>query len=137
MGNTEERLKYGVLGTRRRGMPALGAFNHRTGEGQVAAHRGDYYDAIENCKAAVHLVTLEAGLGGMCLHTRRAACARWAVAKNSRGADATDYTTSPTARSFVPFYAQRLSAACVLNGARAIQKSLKRMAARRHATTAA
>ena len=49
-------LKYGVLGTRRRGMPALGAFNHTTGEGHVAAHRGDYYDAIENCKAAVHLV---------------------------------------------------------------------------------
>ena len=50
----------------------------------------------------------------------------------------TDYTTSPTARSFVPFYSQRLSAACVLNGARAIQKSLKRKADRRRlAATAA
>ena len=54
------------------------------------------------------------------------------------GADATDYTTSPTARSFVPFYTQRLSTACVLNGARAIQKSLKRKADRRRlAATAA
>ena len=43
----------------------------------------------------------------------------------------------PTARSFVPFYAQRLSTACVLNGARAIQKSLKRAAARRLVTAAA
>ena len=51
------------------------------------------------------------------------------------GADST--YTSPTARSFVPFYAQRLSAACVLNGARAIQKSLKRKAARRRSATVA
>ena len=53
------------------------------------------------------------------------------------GVDPTDYTTSPTARSFVPFYAQRLSAACVLNGARAIQETLKRKAARRRSATAA
>ena len=53
------------------------------------------------------------------------------------GADPTDYTTSPTARSFVPFYAQRLSAACVLNGARAIQKSLKRKADRRRSAATA
>ena len=39
--------------------------------------------------------------------------------------------------SFVPFYAQRLSTACVLNGARAIQKSLKRKADRRRSATTA
>ena len=55
---------------------------------------------------------------------------QWSEAKAS-GADATDYTTSPTARSFVPYYAQRLSAASVLNGARGIQKSLKKRAAKR------
>ena len=53
------------------------------------------------------------------------------------GVDPTDYTTSPTARSFVPFYAQRLSSACVLSGAGAIQKSLKRMADRRSSATTA
>ena len=52
------------------------------------------------------------------------------------GADPTDYTTSSTARSFVPFYAQRLSTACVL-GARGIQKSLKRKADRRRSATTA
>ena len=57
-------------------------------------------------------------------------------AKESR-ADPTDYTTSPTARSFVPFYAQRLSTACVLNGARAIQKSLKRRADHRRSAAMA
>ena len=54
------------------------------------------------------------------------------------GADPTDYTVSPTARSFVPFYSQRLSTSCVMNGACAIQKSLKgRAARRRSAATAA
>ena len=53
------------------------------------------------------------------------------------GADPTDYTASPSARSFVPFYAQRLSAACVLDGARAIQKSLKRRVDRRRSAAAA
>ena len=118
-------------------MPALGAFRHSTGEGHVAAHRGDYWDAVENRKATVHLITFEAGLGGMSPYVARRLRRLGREAKES-GADPTDYTTSPTARSFVPFYAQRLSADCVLNGARAIQKSLKRKAAlRRSATVAA
>ena len=136
MGNTEERLKYRVLGTRRRGMPGLGAFNHKTGEGHVAAHRGDYYDAIENRKAAVHLVAFEAGLGGMSPYAARRLRRKGRDAVES-GADPTDYTTSPTARSFVPYYAQRLSAASVLHGASAILKSLKRKAARRRSATVA
>ena len=53
------------------------------------------------------------------------------------GMDPTDYTTSPTARSFVPYYTQRLSTDCVLNGASAIQKSLKRKTANRHPVPAA
>ena len=60
-GNTEERLKYRVHGTRRRGVPALGAYNHKDGSGHVAAHRGDYWDCVENRKARLHLVTFEAG----------------------------------------------------------------------------
>ena len=60
----------------------------------------------------------------------------------AHGADPTDYSLSPTARSFVPYYAQRLSSTSVIDvctyGASAIQKSLKRKAAaRRPATTAA
>ena len=115
-------------------MPAQGAFNHATGEGYVAAHRGDYHDAIENRKAAVHLVLFEAGLGGMSPYAARRLRRKGREAAES-GADPTDYTTSPTARSFVPYYAQRLSATCVLWGASAILKSLKRMAARRRSAT--
>ena len=53
------------------------------------------------------------------------------------GVDPTDYTTSPSARSFVPYYAQRLSAANVLYGASAIQKSLKRKADHRRSAAVA
>ena len=130
-GNTEERLKYRVIGTRRRGLPALGVYIHKLGTGHVAAHRGDYYDCIENRKARLHLVTFEAGLGGMSPYAARR-LRRHGRAATEGGCDATDYTTSPTARSFVPFYAQRLSTACVMNGARAIQKSMKTLANRRH-----
>ena len=53
------------------------------------------------------------------------------------GADPTDYTTSPTARSFVPYYTQRVVTACVMHGARAIQKSLKKRVAARRCSVAA
>ena len=107
----------------------------------IRARRGhdvdvDYYDCIENRKARLHLVTFEAGLGGLLPYGARRLRRKGREAKESR-ADPTDYTTSPTARSFVPFYAQRLSTACVLNGARAIQKSLKRRADHRRSAAMA
>ena len=111
-GNTEEGLKHRVFGTRRRGVPALGPYNHADGTGYVARHSGDYHDCIENRKARLHLITFESGLGGLLPYgaQRLRRCGRRAKAS---GADPTDYTVSPTARSFVPFYAQRLSATCV------------------------
>ena len=36
------------------------------------------------------------------------------------GVDGTDYTRSYTARSFVPYYAQLISTACVMQGAEGI-----------------
>ena len=40
--------------------------------------------------------------------------------------DATDYTLSTTARAFVPFYAQRISSAIVMNGACGILDGITR-----------
>ena len=77
-----------------------------------------------------------AGLGGLLPDGARRLRRNARAAKES-GADPTDYTISPTARSFVPYYTQRLSADCVLNGASAIQKSLKRKTANRHPVPAA
>ena len=47
-----------------------------------------------------------------------------AAAEN--GTDGTDYTRSFTARSFVPHYAQRISAACVMHGAEGILKGVRK-----------
>ena len=43
------------------------------------------------------------------------------------GADATDYTLSATARSFVLFYAQRISSNIVMHGARNALDRIKRL----------
>ena len=65
-GNTEERLKKRVLGTRQRGLPSEPAFDHATGRGFVAAtplpgEKGaaDYADAIVHRKARVRLLVHE------------------------------------------------------------------------------
>ena len=42
------------------------------------------------------------------------------------GCDATDYTVSSTARSFVPFYAQRTSNNIVMHGAQGILDGISR-----------
>ena len=77
------------------------------------------------------------GLGGLLPYGARR-LQRLARLAKENGDDTTDYTTSPTARSIVPYYAQRLSTTCVMSGARAIQKSLvKRVAAHRRSATAA
>ena len=65
-GNTEERLKMSVLGTRQRGLPTEPPFNHTTGRGYLKATpkpglmgAADYADAIINRKARVHLLAHE------------------------------------------------------------------------------
>ena len=135
-GNTEERLKYKVFGSRKRGMPALGAYNHADGTGFVPAKKGDYHDCLDNRKARLHLIIFEAGLGGLNAYGARRLRRKGREAK-ANGADPTDYSLSPTARSFVPYYAQRLSTTSVMYGARAVQKSLKGMAATRRSAAMA
>ena len=106
-GNTEERLKHRVLGTRRRGLSTMEPYDHKTGAGYVPRHDGDYRDAIVNRKADVTLYVHES-LGGMAPSADKHLRYLAREAKKS-GCDGTDYTRSYTANSFVPFYAQRLS----------------------------
>ena len=124
MGNTSERLKHKVLGTRQRGLPAQGKFDHAAGTGHVPYHAGDYVDALKNRKATVQLLVHET-LGGMCPFSARR-LRRLARDAATSGCDATDYTISSTARSFVPFYAQRISSAIVMNGAQSILDGIAR-----------
>ena len=124
-GNTEERLKWTVLGARERGVPAMGKFNHANGDGHVARHLGDYRDAILNRKAIVHLLVHEATLGGMSPYAARH-LRRLGRAAADGDFDGTDYSRSYTARSFVPHYAQRISTACVMCGAEGILKGVRK-----------
>ena len=125
MGNTEEALKWRVLGTHQRAVPAAGPYDHQTGTGYVKAHRGDYADAICNRKARVKLLCHEI-FGGMSSYAARH-LRRLARDAARGGADATDYTLSATARSFVPFYAQRISSNIVMHGARNALDRIKRL----------
>ena len=124
MGKTSERLKHKVLGTRQRGVPAQGKFDHAAGTGHVPYHAGDYVDALKNRKATVQLLVHET-LGGMCPFSARR-LRRLARDAATSGCDATDYTLSSTACSFVPYYAQRISSAIVMNGAQGMLDSVSR-----------
>ena len=65
-------------------------------------------------------------LGGFSPHAaRRLRLLGRAAARH--GHDATDYTRSYTARSFVPHFAQRISSACVLHGAAGMIKYLSKL----------
>ena len=65
-------------------------------------------------------------LGRVTLRLRRARRLRRLGRRVARalGIDGTDYATSYTASSFVSYYAQRITSACVLNGARGVFKAL-------------
>ena len=68
-GNTEELLRSKVLGLVARGLPDDEPLDRRTGIGRVAAHNGDYADAI--CKGtAIHLLATESS--GALVHSAAA-----------------------------------------------------------------
>ena len=97
---------------------------HPTGAGYVPYYAGDYVDAIKNKKATTHLLVHET-LGGMCPYSARR-LRRLARDAAAGGCDATDYTLSSTACSFVPYYAQRISSAIVMNGAQGMLDAVSR-----------
>ena len=123
------------MGTRQRGLPTEPPFNHTTGR---ACGRGylkatpkpglkgaaDYADAIINRKARVHLLAHETS-GAFSAYAARRLRRLGRVAR-ALGIDGTDYAASYTAASFVSYYAQRITSACVLNGrsARRLPKAL-------------
>ena len=124
-GNTEEALKWRVLGARGRGVPSMGRFDHSNGAGFVAHHDGDYRDAINNRKASVNLLVHESATGAMSPFAARH-LRRLGRAAAEEGRDGTDYTRSYTARSFVPYFGQRISTACVMYGAEGILKGIRK-----------
>ena len=85
----------------------------------------------------VHLLAHETS-GAFSAYTARRLRRLGRVAR-ALGIDGTDYATSYTASSFVSYYAQRITSACVLNGARGVFKALGQAKAKfaKNMTTAA
>ena len=79
-------------------------------------HAGDNCNAFINCKASVSLLVHESATGAMSPFVARH-LRRLGRAAADEGRDGTDYTRSYTARSFVPYFGQRISTACVMFGA--------------------
>ena len=108
-GNTEEPYRVLVLGCERRGTPGGTPFDHKTGEGWVAAQDGDYRDALVNKHATVIPWVME-NTGGIAPHPR--AVAR-RYARRTRGKNATDRTmygnSRVSTRSFYTHHTQRIS----------------------------
>ena len=99
-------------------------FDHKTGRGHVPFKRGHYYDARRNRKARVRLLCHEI-FGGMSAYAAKY-LRRLAREATEKDTDRTDYTRSYTARSFVPYFAQRISTySIVTNGTRGTAVSSK------------
>ena len=62
-GNTEEKARYDNLSCKPRGRRCDGYFNHKTGKGWVAGHRGHYDDALRVKKNIVCILLHETSSG--------------------------------------------------------------------------
>ena len=110
-GNTEEKLIRIVLGVEERAGDE--SWDARAGDGAVRAHRGAYADAIDNKGNTVVLFLLNV-FGGF---APGAVAHLYDLSRRALKLDRTPYEIW-SARDFVPYYTQRISAAVVSADAR-------------------
>jgi hypothetical protein len=122
-GSTAEMRRVEVRGCRGRGKRDDPPFDHYTGRGRVAVHRGAYFDAFYNKKSKVVLVLVDT-FGGIVDETMEELKR---LQRRSTGPGAVDRTrygrhrcSSP--HTFIVHHMQRLSAAAVLYDVKAIKK---------------
>ena len=111
-----------ILGLPRRGTPADGPFDHLTGRGHVAAHTGDYHDAIYNKHNFVVPLVTETfgGLGRRAqAMLRKAARVARGCGKLHRAHDRTRYPRHHRI-SYHPHHLARISSAIVMGTADAM-----------------
>ena len=120
-GNTAEAAADAVVGRRRRGVPADGRFDRRTGAGHVSHKDGDYARAQAAGVTCVPLlVETFGGLSPALMHELRAA-AEW----RSNKLTSSEYDeTTWSARTWLTFVAQRLSVAVQLSVAQEAAEAL-------------
>ena len=105
-GNTEEKARYDNLGCKPRGRRCDGYFNHKTGKGWVAGHRGHYDDALRVKKNIVCILLHETSSG---FSPPSATKIRRMGRAARNGVDRTAYSTRQKKMSFVTYHTQRIS----------------------------
>jgi hypothetical protein len=123
-GSTLEEYHKMVYGLKGQGKRGDKAFDHTTGQGYVAEHKGHYYDALYVKRLCVVLLLVEATGGvapGARAHIGK-------LAKRSSGKNASDRTTYGTTRistkSFYVHHMQQMVRAAVMFDAMAIRKQI-------------
>ena len=123
-GSTLEDYSKLTFGLKQRGSPRDRPFDHTTGKGYVAPHKGHYHDALYAKKLRVVLLLVEA-TGGIS-PTARAHISK--LARRSEGKGATDRTkyggTRISTNSFYVHHCQMIAKAAVMWDARAIRKKI-------------
>ena len=107
-----------ILGCRERDRPADPPFDHNTGKGHVAFHKGDYYDAIYNKNNHVVPLIVEV-FGGIA--SRGARYLRFLARRASdrkRGRDGTAYSDYHASGGFLSHHLARISTAAASTGTR-------------------
>ena len=104
-GNTLEHLVWENLGVRERGRASDPPFDHATGKGWVAPHRGLYDDALRVKRNEAELCLHDPLGGGFSPPAVKALHKR---AKKARVRDRTNYTCR-NKTSFAAFHGQRVS----------------------------
>jgi hypothetical protein len=121
-GNSEERLIRKVRGVRARGTASDRVWDPSKGEGRVAAHAGDYDDAVrvKRNTLILFLINLYGGL------TPEAVKHVYALKERAKALDRTEYPRRGATKhqSFVEYWTQRLSAPVVTADARRCIKRL-------------
>ena len=129
-GNTEEKMLKMILGVDTRGRPTDRPFDHTTGKGYVAEHRGHYYDALKVKKLKVYPLITES-LGGIATDGRALLrrLERMSDTVAGDGRDSTPYTCW-TAPSFTAHHGMCVSAACVYADATLLAEGARRAKAK-------
>ena len=122
-GNTHERYRMLILGTRRRGRKRDGPLNHKTGRGWVRYRTGAYEDGMQKGARVTVLLTESTGAVSFDALKYVAYLSRRARGRKSR--DSTSYGRSNTsATHFYTHHVQRLSMAAAIGDVKAIHENL-------------
>ena len=124
-GTQRSGLHRDILGCRERDRPADPPFDHNTGKGHVAFHKGDYYDAIynKNNHQVPLIVEVFGGIASKGAQYLRFLARR--ASDKKRGRDGTAYSDYHASGGFLAHHLARISMAAVYWDAQHIDEGVR------------